>query len=173
VTTPTPHASATTEPAVIARHCLDCGTTELARHDFEECCAILKEQRNAALARAQAAEALQADADRERWAVVAGEAKLLAALQQAEAERDAARAELDEWREREAACCPEDVGFDEYVAALTKQRDAARAQLNAIAHAAWEEAYEAGQRGSLKRWLSSDVRHALAAAQPTPTEDTV
>lgn len=49
------------------------------------------------------------------------------------------------------------------------ERDAARAALNTLVHAAWEEAYDAGQRGSLKRWLSSDVRHALAAAQPTTT----
>jgi hypothetical protein len=31
--------------------------------------------------------------------------------------------ELDRWREREAAVCPEDVGFDEYIKALIENRD--------------------------------------------------
>lgn len=31
--------------------------------------------------------------------------------------------ELDSWREREAACCPEDVGFDEYIEQLQKSHE--------------------------------------------------
>ena len=38
---------------------------------------------------------------------------------------------LQRLREREAACCPEDVPFDEYIATLTRGRDEAR---NTIAH---------------------------------------
>lgn len=31
--------------------------------------------------------------------------------------------DLAHWAEREAACCPEDVGFDEYIAVLIRQRE--------------------------------------------------
>jgi hypothetical protein len=31
------------------------------------------------------------------------------------------RKELEDWEEREAACCPEDVGFPEYIASLQKE----------------------------------------------------
>lgn len=48
------------------------------------------------------------------------------ALRTTEAERDAARKELAETEEREAACCPEDVGFDECIATLRKELGAAR-----------------------------------------------
>ena len=40
------------------RCCPDCGTLELSRHSFEECCAMLKEQRDLATQRAEAAEAM-------------------------------------------------------------------------------------------------------------------
>lgn len=36
---------------------------------------------------------------------------------------------INEWQEKEAACCPEDVGFPEYIAALEKERDALKEQL--------------------------------------------
>lgn len=39
------------------RHCPDCGALELSRHSYEECCAMLKEQRDLATARAEEAEA--------------------------------------------------------------------------------------------------------------------
>lgn len=38
-----------------------------------------------------------------------------------EKERDEARENVDAWAEKEAACCPEDVGFPEYIAVLTKR----------------------------------------------------
>lgn len=48
------------------------------------------------------------------------------------AERDAARAELASFRldleEREAACCPEDVGFEEYIVMLESEKGAAEAR---------------------------------------------
>lgn len=37
------------------------------------------------------------------------------------------KAELTAWEEREAAVCPEDVGFEEFIRALTRQRDAEKA----------------------------------------------
>ena len=148
MTTPTPNASATTEPCPRWGTCFSHDCTchpvtaptepawlgmlrETASNELMAdmpCVPIINEGTYRAvyeyiaslLARAQAAEgdnakwqrvydldctrlkaerdtarALQADADRERWAVVAGEAKLLAALQQAEAERDAARLLVD------------------------------------------------------------------------------
>ena len=33
------------------------------------------------------------------------------------------KGELSEWEEKEAACCPEDVGFDEYIKKLTAERE--------------------------------------------------
>jgi polyhydroxyalkanoate synthesis regulator phasin len=34
---------------------------------------------------------------------------------------DALRKQLDEWEEKEAACCPEDFGFEEVIKSLRKQ----------------------------------------------------
>ena len=70
--------------------------------------------------------------DQSYYATTLGEAEERAAMAQAEADRQKDRAyrqirkvnrlqeELDSWREREAACCPEDVGFDEFIKSLQK-----------------------------------------------------
>lgn len=47
----------------------------------------------------------------------------------AEIERDELRRRLAEIEEREAACCPEDVPFDEYIRALGGQLARARAEI--------------------------------------------
>jgi len=44
-----------------------------------------------------------------------------------EADLAAAQRALDGWHEREAACCPEDVGFEEYIAKLQRELDEERA----------------------------------------------
>jgi len=74
----------------------------------------------------------------------------------------AARVELEKIREREAACCPEDVPFDEYIAMLTKQRDEAR-------RAVWELREMVAARVAhteactyvfaLKNWTSAHESH--------------
>ena len=80
----------------------------------------------------------QAKADAEHWkgewAVVMGQlggarAEVEAVKQRAEA----AEATIAEYVEREGACCPEDVGFDEYIAALTQQAEAAEAERDVLA----------------------------------------
>jgi hypothetical protein len=43
----------------------------------------------------------------------------------AEKRAEAAERELEAWRNREAACCPEDVGFPEHIEALTKRAETA------------------------------------------------
>ena len=39
------------------------------------------------------------------------------------------RKQLDEWEEKEAACCPEDFGFDEVIKSLRKQLDESNRKL--------------------------------------------
>jgi len=40
-------------------------------------------------------------------------------------EYDALRKQLDEWEEKEAACCPEDFGFEEVIKSLQTKLDVA------------------------------------------------
>jgi vacuolar-type H+-ATPase subunit I/STV1 len=42
---------------------------------------------------------------------------------------DALQAKLEEWEEKEAACCPEDFGFDEVIKSLRKQLDESNRKL--------------------------------------------
>jgi hypothetical protein len=48
---------------------------------------------------------------------------LLNELEAGRRDRERLEAQLATWEEREAACCPEDVGFDEYIAALQRARE--------------------------------------------------
>jgi len=50
------------------------------------------------------------------------------------------RAELDKWTEREAAICPEDVGFDEYIGMLQRKLAAANKAVEEARELAEEEA---------------------------------
>lgn len=45
------------------------------------------------------------------------------AMKEASSELIARNILIQDYEEREAACCPEDVCFEEYIALLTKQRD--------------------------------------------------
>lgn len=57
----------------------------------------------------------------------AAESSLKSRLAAAEAERDRYKREVTDYEEREAACCPEDFGFDEVIASLRKRCAAAEA----------------------------------------------
>ncbi len=52
-----------------------------------------------------------------------------AELARTKEERDRAQRDLANWEEREAACCPEDVAFDELIPALRADRDRLREDL--------------------------------------------
>lgn len=54
---------------------------------------------------------------------------LITRAETAEAQNKQLAKEVGDYEESEAACCPEDVGFPEYIAALTRQRDEARSLL--------------------------------------------
>jgi len=45
---------------------------------------------------------------------------------------DALRKQLDEWEEKEAACCPEDFGFEEVIKSLRKQLEVAVEAIDTI-----------------------------------------
>ena len=47
----------------------------------------------------------------------------------AEAERDRYKRDVSEYEEREAACCPEDVGFEEVIASLRERAEKAEAEV--------------------------------------------
>jgi hypothetical protein len=102
-------------------------------------------------------------------------AEAMAALHRADL--TAARAQVDAWREREAACCPEDVGFVEYIAALTKQLTAARAQVAALKADAERFRFVAldlfadGMTVGGVEVVEEAVGEAMAHGREEPTED--
>jgi uncharacterized coiled-coil DUF342 family protein len=51
------------------------------------------------------------------------------ALDEAQQERDSYKREVERWIEREAMCCPEDVGFDEWIKILRNHRDRLKAAM--------------------------------------------
>lgn len=81
----------------------------------------------------------------------------------------ALREELRGWEEREASVCHEDVGFVEYIGALTRRAEAAEADMNALANEAlpdaerldWWEAnpnavsWATGRLGARGQWSAS------------------
>jgi hypothetical protein len=72
-------------------------------------------------------------------------------------ERDATRAELLHWESREAECCPEDVGFEEWIAVLKKQKAAAEQQIAALTAACaqtgerWRDAVDRAEQAEQRR----------------------
>jgi hypothetical protein len=52
----------------------------------------------------------------------------LARAEAAEARIAELEAEREQWKEREASCCPEDVGFEEMIATLSRQNEDAQAR---------------------------------------------
>ena len=127
------------EPEV--RTCPDCGTTELARHCFEECCAILKEQRDAALTERDAAVRARDMAKRLADEVMVRQLRAL------RAERDEARAEADILR-----------------AELARVREVTAEQVEAFIGGYTQHEFEQGGAFTHSDGIRAGIRAALAAA---------
>ena len=88
-----------------------------------------------------------------------------------------ARAELERWREREAACCPEDTGFPEYIAALSGQLAAARERCRVLEEAIGDYfamtggAVTPSERSSARVEAENRLSAALAAPEQGPPPD--
>lgn len=90
---------------------------------------------------------------------------ILAAYDALRSERDEERRELDDWREREASVCPEDVGFDEHILALRHRAE----RMERVVEAArrWADACATGDDD-----LEEDaLRDAVRALDATPTRE--
>ena len=83
---------------------------------------------------------------------------LLAALTAAEQARDEAQRALRQVEEREAACCPEDVGFEEFIAALKRSMRA----LNASVAQRTEERDSAMRELKMEKLVEARLRTSWA-----------
>jgi hypothetical protein len=115
------------------------GTTYTDKDDAEEEVALLLEGfadgRASAMKRMEKLEADNNDLRSKLAAVQATAEANGASWERAEGNVKRLRAELFEIEEREAACCPEDTGFDEYIATLKKKIGVLRdAGIAVIAH---------------------------------------
>jgi hypothetical protein len=82
--------------------------------------------------------------------------ELRASLTQVAGERDAARVEASKYEEAEAACCPEDVGFVEYIGVLERR-------VAALTEAAQKVVDESGYIGGRKCVVPSLTVQRLSA----------
>ncbi|HPT48365.1 MAG TPA: hypothetical protein PLM07_20975 [Candidatus Rifleibacterium sp.] len=80
----------------------------------------------------------------------------------AEIERDELRRRLQALEEREAACCPEDVPFDEYIKALESKFEQMRDALKAADDLIDEYAADYEHRDNVDE-IREEIKAALAA----------
>lgn len=80
----------------------------------------------------------------------------------AEVERDELRRRLAEIEEREAACCPEDVPFDEYIRALESKFEQMREALHLADDLIDEYAADYEHRDNVDE-IREEIKAALAA----------
>jgi hypothetical protein len=77
-------------------------------------------------------------------------------------ERTRLRAEVAAWEELEARLCPEDMGFEEYIARLTRRLTIAESALDGYRNFTWpdgssEDAGEAARRLQKENWLLREM----------------
>ena len=113
----------------------------LERDAAEAMALVLNHEGHITKLEAELAEARRAAAD---WEETAGRCSdaggvCYTNMRAAMTERDRWKQQVYDYENKEAKCCPEDVGFSEWIAALTKKLDAALARLADPRLAAWRE----------------------------------